>query len=251
MVQRTPGFELARDRTVSSARCDRQPAFTRWIAQAMNSVLVSLGIDVSKAKLDCAVALDKKFRNKVVRNDPGGFAELSAWLQRHGIERVHACLEATGIYWEAAAQYLADAGHAVSVINPALAKAHSQSLGVRTKTDAVDAKVLADFCREKQPPLWTPPSPCERRLRALVHRHQALVAMQTQEKNRCEGLREDVRESIETHLAWLATELTRIEKAIEQLVDDDNDLRGKRDLLDSIPGLGERTIATLIAYGVN
>ena len=217
----------------------------------MNSVLVSLGIDVSKAKLDCAVALDKKFRNKVVRNDPGGFAELSAWLQRHGIEQVHACLEATGIYWEAAAQYLADAGHAVSVINPALAKAHSQSLGVRTKTDAVDAKVLADFCREKQPPLWTPPSPCERRLRALVHRHQALVAMQTQEKNRCEGLREDVRESIETHLAWLATELTRIEKAIEQLVDDDNDLRGKRDLLDSIPGLGERTIATLIAYGVN
>src|SRR5579875_3036035 len=96
-------------------------------------------------------------------------------------------------------------GQQVSVINPALVKAHGQSLGLRSKTDAVDAKLLADFCREKQPPAWTPPSDAERRLRALVLRHQSLVEMQTQEKNRCESLREDVRSSVETHLAWLAS----------------------------------------------
>jgi len=163
---------------------------------------------------------------------------------------VHVCLEATGIYWEAAAQALADAGHVVSVINPALSRAHAQSLGLRSKTDAVDARVLADFCRQRRPEPWTASPPTERRLRALVLRHQSLVEMQTQEKDRIESMRESVRDSIDSHLAWLGEELRRIEQAIAQLMDDDPDLRGKRDLLDSVPGLGERTIAVL-AYGLS
>lgn len=217
----------------------------------MNTATMPLGIDVAKAKLDCALWLGTKYRTKRFANTPEGFAQLNDWLHRHGADRVHACMEATGIYWEAAALYLADAGQRVSVINPALAKAHGQSLGLRSKTDAVDAKLLADFCREKQPPAWTPPSEAERRLRALVLRHQSLVEMQTQEKNRCESLREDVRTSVETHLAWLASELERIEQAIAKLLDDDDHLHGQRELLASIPGLGERTIAVLLAYGVS
>jgi len=213
--------------------------------------LLPLGIDVSKAKLDCALMLGSKFRTKVFANSPQGFAQLAAWLQRQTCEAVHVGMEATGIYWETVALFLSDAGHRVSVINPALAKAHGQSLGLRRKTDAADAKLLADFCREKQPPAWRPPSDNERRLRALVRRHQGLVEMQTQEKNRRESLREDVRDSVEAHLAWLAAEITRIEQAIAKLLDEDDSLRGQRDLLDSIPGLGERTIAVLLAYGVH
>lgn len=217
----------------------------------MNTTTVVLGIDISKAKFDAALAVGSKFRTKVFANTPTGFAQLSAWLCQHGVRHVHACMEATGSYWEALAIYLADAGHTVSVINPALVKAHGQSLGLRSKTDAIDAKLLADFCREKQPPVWNPPSLTERRLRALVLRHQMLMDMQTQEKNRCESLREDIRDSLDTHLAWLAAELERIEQAIAKLLNDDDDLRGQRDLLDSIPGLGERTIAVLLAYGVH
>jgi transposase len=215
------------------------------------SPLIALGIDVSKAKLDGALALNGKFRNKVFANTPAGFAELAAWLKVHAGTPVHACLEATGVYWEAVAQYLAQAGHTVSVINPMLAKAHAQSLGLRNKTDAVDARALADFCREKRPSAWVPPSPAERTLRALVLRHQALVEMQTQEKNRVQVAREDVHDSVQTHLAWLAEELIRLERVIAEHLDNDPDLRGKRDLLDSIPGLGERTIAVLLAYGVS
>lgn len=213
------------------------------------STLVFLGIDVSKSKLDCALALGGKFRNKVFANTPAGFGELALWLQRHANGAVHACMEATGIYWEAIATFLADADHRVSVINPALAKAHAASLGLRNKTDAVDARMLADFCREKRPEAWVCPRPAERRLRALVLRHQALMEMQTQEKNRAAVAREDVQHSVAQHLAWLADELRRIEQAIAQTLDDDPDLRGKRDLLDSIPGLGERTIAVLLGYG--
>ncbi|HSA67541.1 MAG TPA: IS110 family transposase [Methyloceanibacter sp.] len=215
----------------------------------MNS-LTALGIDVSKAKLDCALALGAKFRNKVFTNNSTGWTELSAWIAQHASGSVHACLEATGTYFEAVALRLADAGHTVSVVNPALVRAHGQSLGLRSKTDAIDARLLADFCREKRPAAWQPPSPAERHLRALVLRHQALVEIQTQEKNRAHVVRDAVRDSIDTHLAWLDSELLRIERAIAEHLDQDPDLRRKRDLLDSIPGLGERTIAVLLAYGL-
>jgi transposase len=211
---------------------------------------VALGIDVSKAKLDCALAQGGKFRHRVVANTATGFADLSKWLAKHDVAYAHACMEATGIYWEAIAQFLVEAGHRVSVVNPSLVKGHGQSLGLRSKTDAVDARTLADFCREKRPPAWIAPSLAERRLRALVQRHQALVEMHTQETLRVESARPDVRDSLEHHLKWLRTEITRIERAIRDSLDDDPDLRNKRDLLDSIPGLGERTIATLLAYGL-
>ena len=215
-----------------------------------NTPMIAMGIDVSKAKLDCALALGPKFRNKVFPNNAAGFRQLDAWIAQHAGGPVQACLEATGAYWEAVALHLADAGHVVSVINPALAQAYARSMGLRSKTDAIDARVLADFCRQRSPAPWQPPSPGERRLRALVLRHQALVDMQTQESNRLESARDDVRGSLDQHLAWLATELERIERDINQTTDDDPDLRGKRDLLASIPGLGERTTATLLAYGL-
>lgn len=206
------------------------------------------GIDVSKKKLDCALLREGKVRSKVVANTPAGLTELQAWLKRYDGVGAHVCLEATGVYGELAATTLADAGYRVSVVNPALVKAYAQSEGLRIKTDAADARVLAGFCREKHPPVWTPPSPSERALRALVLRHQALVEIQTQEKNRIQVAQSEVLDNLQAHLQWLEQALQDVEKAIAKSIDDDPDLRNKRELLDSIPGLGERTIAVLLAY---
>lgn len=80
---------------------------------------ILLGIDVAKAKLDVALRLpDGKLRSKVVDNTKEGFAVLSTWLRKQGVTRLHACMEATGAYWEACAEYLVDAGYTVSVVNP-------------------------------------------------------------------------------------------------------------------------------------
>jgi transposase len=216
----------------------------------MNDNVSFLGIDIAKAKIDVALALNGKFRTKVFPNTPQGFAQLDGWLLRYEATHLHAGMEATHVYWEALALHLSDAGHRVSVINPALIKAHAQSLGLRSKTDAIDAGTIADFVREKQPPVWQMPAEAEQRLRALVLRYQAVMDMQVQEKNRRQTVREDVRESVDTHLTWLDQELDRLEQAIKQTLDDDDTLRGQRELLDSIPSLGERTIATLMAYGI-
>lgn len=208
-----------------------------------------LGIDVAKAKLDVALQLvDGKIRSKVIDNTPQGFAVLSTWLNKYGVTDLHVCMEATGIYWEAVAEFLADAGHTVSIVNPAQIKAFGAAELVRTKTDRVDARLIARFCVAQRPEPWQAPSPAIRELRALVARRDALNAMRTQESNRLLVAREAVRAGIETHLAYLEKAIAEIDAALRQKIDDDPSLKEQHALLDSVPGLGDKTIPVLLSY---
>ena len=149
-----------------------------------------IGIDVAKAKLDVDMLRpDGRHRSKKFANTPKGHDELVSWLRGHQVIHAHVCMEATGTYMEDVAAHLSDAGYPVSVINPMLSKAFVQSQGIRSKTDTVDARQLAYFCREKRPPKWEAPHPVERALRALVLRYQALTEMHVQEQNRRESAR--------------------------------------------------------------
>ena len=209
-----------------------------------------VGIDVAKAKLDVALKLpSNKWRTKVVANSAAGCEELRAWLAKHDVTCAHVCMEATGIYWERVAEDLADHGFAVSVMNPARIKASAAAQGVRTKTDVVDAKVIADFCASQAPALWQAPSKSVRRLRALVGRRDALVELRTQELNRLEvATTEEVRRSIEKVLAHLNEQIAEIERQIAKDVDDDPTLKAQRELLASIPGIGDKTIAMFLSH---
>ena len=209
-----------------------------------------LGIDVAKAKLDCALRLPEgKLRHKVVENTQAGFMALRAWLDKQGVGAVHVCMEATGTYWEAVAEFFAGVeAVTVSVINPAQIKAFGASRMVRTKTDKADAKLIAEFCAERDPAPWQAPAPAEQALRALVLRLEALHAMHTQESNRLDVARPAVKDGIEKHLLWLDKEIELVIEAIRNHIDADPDLRDKQRLLDSVPGLGERTIAVLLAF---
>ena len=162
-----------------------------------------LGIDVAKAKLDTSLRLPNgKFRSKVVSNTPDGFKTLSEWLRKQGADSVHACMEATGIYHESVAEFLADAGHSVSVVNPAQIKAFGAASMSRTKTD----------------------------------------------NNRKHVARAAVLEGIEKHLEYLEKEIDRIDSEIKRKIDDDSDLKKQRNLLDSVPGLGLKTIPVLLSF---
>jgi transposase len=211
-----------------------------------------LGIDVSKSKLDCALRRpDGKYRAKVVENHAKGFALLVEWLTKQGAAQVHVCMEATGVYWEAVAVELANRGMTVSVMNPAQIKAFGASRLVRSKTDTIDAQLIAEFCHERCPAPWQAPSPSEQALRALVLRLDALQAMCTQEENRLYVARGVVHEDIERHITWLKSSIKELAKQIRDHIDTDPDMQGRRDLLDSIPGIGERTIALLLAFSLH
>jgi transposase len=211
--------------------------------------LFHLGIDVAKTKLDCALRLPNgKFRTKIIANSAAGFSQLTDWLTSHQATPVHVCMEATGIYGEAIARYLVTAGLTVSVVNPAQIKAYGASRLTRSKTDAVDARLIADFCAERQPEPWQAPSQEEITLRALVLRLEALQTMRTQESHRLEVAREAIQDDIQQHLDWLDNAIKQLIKTIDEHIDQHPDLQEKRELLDSIPGIGERTSAIILAF---
>ncbi len=131
-----------------------------------------IGIDVSKAKLDCSLLLDvasAKRRDKSVANSKAGVGDLLAWCAKQQVtpDTLHAILEGTGVYHEQAALALSDAGVTVSIVNPAQVKDFGRSLGVRTKTDGVDSLVLARYGALLNPRPWTPPAREARILQAL------------------------------------------------------------------------------------
>lgn len=208
-----------------------------------------LGIDVAKKKLDVCLRASGKTKHKVVENTPEGFKKLTTWLTQHiGQDALHVCLEATNVYSQAVAEYLHDAGHQVSLVNPAQVKAFAASRLTRSKTDQIDAKLIAEFCELHQPPLWQPPSPAARALRELVAQRDALIANRAQVDNRSQTQIAPALQHSLNHLTYLDGAITKIEKEIQQHIDNDPDLKRDYDLLDSIPGLGERTIPLLMAY---
>jgi transposase len=213
-------------------------------------LLPALGIDIAKLKFNaCLINPSGKLKHKVFPNTAVGFARLVEWLTKQKTSRVHACMEATGAYGEALALHLHAAGHPVSVINPAAIKAFAGSRLARTKTDKVDAELIARFCVAQQPPAWTPPAPEVRELQALVRRLEALTEMRVAEANRLEAIIavEAVRSSVEEHIAYLDRQIEQTKAAIRQHVNVHPGLRRQSELLDSIPGIAETTAAALLA----
>ncbi len=213
-------------------------------------ILPTLGIDIAKLKFNiCLLTLNGKLRHKVFPNTEVGFQQLDAWLSKQAAQRIHGCMEATGAYGEALALYLYTAGHRVSVVNPAAIKAFAGSRLSRTKTDRVDAELIARFCWAQQPPGWTPPAAEVRQLQTLVRRLESLVEMHTMESNRLEAIiaNDMVKASVEDHLAYLNHQIKQTEGLIRTHINNHPTLKQQSDLLDSIPGIGEATAATLLA----
>jgi len=206
-----------------------------------------LGIDIAKQRVEVALLVEGKVKNKSFKNAPDGFEALALWLRKLGIQQVSACLEATGNYGEDLAIYLHEAGHTVSIVNPARIKGFAQSELTRTKTDKVDAGIIARFCLAMKPESWIPPSPEIRSLRALVRRADSLIDMRSQEKNRLGTAHESVTPLIKEHIDYLDKEIGKVRDQIADLIDRDPNLRQKKDLLASIPGIGMATIAALLA----
>ena len=207
-----------------------------------------LGIDVSKRKIDVALEWDGGRRAKVFGNDPDGWSKLLSWLRGLGAEDVHACLEATGPYGEGVALALHEAGHRVSIVNPAQVKHFARTRLGRNKTDRLDAALIRDYCRLFGPPPWTPPPPAMRALRDLVRTRQVLlVTCRTWSNRRGTGEYADAAAaSMDRVIERLETELAEVERAIEAAIQGDPDLRHRHGLLVSIPGIGSATAAVVL-----
>lgn len=210
----------------------------------------ALGIDVAKDKLDVVLLNElTQEHSGVFANSPTGFKQLQHWLKKRLDGDLHACLEATGQYSEAVAEFLHQAGYTVSVVNPARIKAFAASRLSRQKTDQTDARLIARFCQSQHPEAWTPPAPEQRALQAMVRHLHDLKAMRQQEDNRLTSgvSAPPVLQALQQHIAFLDGQIADLERQIHDHLDRYPHLQQQRDLLDTIPGLGDSSIATLLA----
>lgn len=218
----------------------------------------TIGIDVSKAKLDCLWIRDlsaMKVKSKVQANTPKGHQALLSWAKaqtREEVGELHFVMEATGIYHEALAYMLHAAGAQVSVVNPAWMRSYAKSLGNVSKNDKKDSVVIARYGMTQSPSLWEPEALEIRELKALIARCDAVKHDIQREGNRLEktvvsGVSADVRASIETVRAQLKAEKTRLESLIDDHIDNHPDLKKDRELLESIPGIGSVMARQMVA----
>ena len=87
----------------------------------------------------------QELRSKCFGNSPEGWGELMAWLKEQNIKQVHACLEATGRYSLGVALALCEAGHIVSIVNPAQIRDFARTKLGRNKTDGLDAGYIREY----------------------------------------------------------------------------------------------------------
>lgn len=208
-----------------------------------------LGVDVSKKTLDVTLLNEKGGKQrKRFPNTTAGIQVMQTWLQRNTTGQVSICMESTSTYWEELAETMHEAGYQVSVVNPVRIKGYAMSQLRRSKTDPLDGDVIADFCRTQQPPIWTPPTADQKKLRALVRHLEALKKSRTQQCNRLDTCQDtEVQASLEMLMGVIEAEVKQIEQRIRDFIDQHPDLKQKKELLESIKGFGEKTAIHILA----
>jgi transposase len=203
---------------------------------------IFVGIDISKAWLDIAVhEREETFR---VSNDETGIASLVKRLKK--LKATLIVLEPTGGFEMLVVAELTQAGLPAAVVNAKRVRDFARATGQLAKTDKLDAKVLAHFAAAVRPAVRNLRSEEEEQLAALLTRRRQIIDMLTVEKNRLVTVRAKMRSDIQAHIQWLSSSLKELDQEIEDFIESTPAWKEKDALLQSVPGVGPVTSATML-----
>jgi transposase len=210
-----------------------------------NATTAYCGIDVSASSVSVAlIEQDGSVSRREFANSASGHKLLVVWLGKHHV-KMRVSLEATGIYsLDLALALEAGAGIEVAVLNPKLVSRFAQTLR-RSKTDAADALVLAEYSQRMPFTAWQRPGIQELRLRTIGRHIEALVVEQARLKNRLcnaevtattpRAVLLDLKQALAAHLRRLA----KMRREAMKLVHAEAELRERFALLVSVPGIAK------------
>lgn len=205
---------------------------------------ICVGIDVAKHKLD--IAWSHSTRVQTLSHTPKGLQQLLHALKKSPPLLV--CLEATGGLERTLLNFLHQHQIPVALVNPRqirdFARAHNQL----AKTDQIDARIIARFGLLIQPRQTLPLTSAQQKLRDLTARKRQVSKLLVQEKNRLAATRDhDIRQMIQQAIHFYEGQLNTLQQQQRQLIQADAQSQARARIIESVPGLGAATVATLIS----
>lgn len=204
---------------------------------------VNVGIDVGRDRLD--VFIHERQLALSFSNDDSGIHALLRRLAYYRLARI--VLEATGRREQPLVSAAFERQLPIVVVNPIIVRRFAGALGILAKTDAIDARVIAHFAATIKPAVRSAPDPNARQLKDLIIRRRQLLDMTTMEKNRLHIMPKDLLERIQRHIDNLADDVRELDSLIDALIGKLTHWRERRDILLSMPGVGNVVAHTLIA----
>jgi transposase len=210
----------------------------------------NVGIDISKDDFKICYSEMSEFGKMTIKgshtfsNNLQGFKEFFEWItnKRDLSKEIYFTMEATGVYHESLAyfSYKKD-DFRVVVVLPNQSKKYGQSLGEKSKTDKIDARILAQMGLERDLRLWQPVSE-DLLVRSKTAAANHLHAFSHQGKSNRHSIGRTTQ-----HIKFIDKQVKDIENEIKTLVNQDDRLKRKLEFLTSIPGVALLTAATIAA----
>ena len=214
------------------------------MAREASMVNVVAGIDVGKWRLDVSVSQGPV---RGFANTAEDIEALLDWITGQGVSE--AVCEPTGGYEREVVRRLRESGMPVHVAHPNKVRNFARAAGHEAKTDVLDARVLSHYGEVFELAHTQPDEGEGQELKELLKRRKDLVDQRVQERNRLEkGLYGGARRSAERHVEWLDEEVARLDKEYREALSRNARLSEAAALYRSVPGVGELTAASLVAY---
>lgn len=220
------------------------------------------GIDVSKDTFETSfgsINVEQKSEisaSKTFKNNDKGFNDLLNWVKGSAKEKVPIwfVMEATGVYFENLAFYLAEQKFNINVILPTKSKHYKMSTEIKSKNDRIDAQTLTMLGLERQLEPWNMPAENMRTFKELSREYESLKEMGTQIKNKIHAKISSYKpnkasiERLKKHLSLLEKQQSDIVKELKDLVKSLPEVEQKLSLIEkSLKGVGFLTLIRIFS----
>lgn len=206
-----------------------------------------IGLDISKDTIDATLHKTNGSIHYIkFKNNDDGLKQFRLWIKGNRIRKAYIGMEATGIYYEKAADMLSSY-YTVYVINPLKIKDYGKSRFNRTKTDKADSNLIADYIKRHQDTLIPYQIPKNKALQKLINLKNQLQQHQKQIKNRLHSTEEDFIRNIHQDLIDIIQDkMEQVKIAISEQIKKQTDNNHYRNL-QTIPSIGKDTASVLYA----
>jgi len=226
----------------------------KWVKQVV-------GIDVAQNELVVCIGrmgedlTPELYGSKTFENTSKGFVSLLSWVGKMTVAGVSVryVMEATGVYHESFAYFLADKGCSVSIVLPNRISNYFRTLEVKTVTDNTSSEAITLFGLERKLEDWQRPKPVYKRLRQLTREREQLIAERTMVKNQLHAEKAEAEpgsdsiKRMEKRIQLFNQQEKEIKSEIAAMSAKDPEVKAAVKLITSIPGIGVLTAVAILA----